>query len=68
MAYKFRLYPTKEQETLLNKTFGCCRLVYNERLQERIELYIENILPIKNNSTQEERNKIRNEYESTQIS
>ena len=24
-AYKFRIYPNKEQENLLNKTFGCVR-------------------------------------------
>ena len=28
-AYKFRLYPTKTQETLIHKTFGCTRFVYN---------------------------------------
>ena len=28
-AYKFRLYPTKEQEVLLNKHFGSVRYVYN---------------------------------------
>ena len=28
-AYKFRLYPTKAQETLIHKTFGCTRFVYN---------------------------------------
>ncbi|WP_144933516.1 helix-turn-helix domain-containing protein, partial [Paenibacillus sp. 32O-W] len=26
-AYKFRLYPTQEQEKLLAKTFGCVRFV-----------------------------------------
>ena len=31
-AYKFRLYPNKEQEILINKTFGCTRLVYNHML------------------------------------
>ena len=25
-AYKFRIYPTKDQEILLAKTFGCCRV------------------------------------------
>lgn len=25
-TYKFRLYPTEEQKTLLNKTFGCVDL------------------------------------------
>lgn len=38
-AYKFRLYPNKEQETLLQKTFGCCRFVYNHYLAKRIERY-----------------------------
>ncbi|HGM3507480.1 TPA: helix-turn-helix domain-containing protein [Clostridioides difficile] len=28
-AYKFRMYPNKKQKELINKTFGCCRFVYN---------------------------------------
>ncbi|WP_218146744.1 helix-turn-helix domain-containing protein, partial [Nitrosomonas cryotolerans] len=28
-AYKFRFYPTFEQETILAQTFGCARFVYN---------------------------------------
>ena len=28
-AYEFRLYPNKEQEMLIHKTFGCTRFVYN---------------------------------------
>ncbi|HBF3438605.1 TPA: helix-turn-helix domain-containing protein, partial [Clostridioides difficile] len=23
-AYKFRMYPNKKQQELINKTFGCC--------------------------------------------
>jgi putative transposase len=38
-AYKFRLYPNKEQELIVQKTFGCCRFVYNHYLAKRIELY-----------------------------
>lgn len=38
-AYKYRLYPNKEQETLLQKTFGCCRFVYNQTLDYRKKLY-----------------------------
>ena len=41
-SLKVRLYPTKEQSILLNKTFGCCRLIYNERLHEHIEWYDQN--------------------------
>lgn len=39
-AFKFRLYPTIEQVLFFNKTFGCCRLVYNKMLSERKESYI----------------------------
>ena len=38
-AYKFRLYPNKKQQELINKTFGCCRFVYNKYLAKRIEVY-----------------------------
>lgn len=38
-AYNFRIYPNKEQETLLSKTFGCVRFVYNKMLAERKEIY-----------------------------
>ena len=38
-AYKFRIYPNKQQEELIQKTFGCCRFVYNQYLAKRIELY-----------------------------
>ena len=45
-SLKLRIYPTEEQFQLINQTFGCCRKLYNEHLQERNEFYIENILPI----------------------
>jgi putative transposase len=38
-AYKFRLYPTREQETLMQKTFGSCRFVFNHYLAKRIDLF-----------------------------
>jgi len=31
-AYKFRLYPTDKQKEFLNKSFGCCRFIYNHYL------------------------------------
>ena len=40
-AYVFRLYPTKEQQILINQTLGCSRLVYNHYLNKKIELYKE---------------------------
>lgn len=38
-AYKFRIYPNKAQEILIQKTFGCVRFVYNHYLAKRIEMY-----------------------------
>ena len=38
-AYKYRLYPNKQQEELIQKTFGCCRFVYNQLLAYRKEIY-----------------------------
>lgn len=34
-AYKFRLYPNIEQQLLINKTFGCTRLIYNLMLAKK---------------------------------
>lgn len=38
-AYKFRIYPNPEQESLMQRTFGCCRYVYNYYLDKRSTLY-----------------------------
>ena len=44
-AYKFRIYPTEEQEIFFAKTFGCVRKVYNLMLDDRKKAYEE----VKNN-------------------
>lgn len=38
-AYKYRIYPSKNQEVLLLKTFGCVRYVYNRGLAVKMTLY-----------------------------
>lgn len=38
-AYRFRIYPTREQQTLIRKTFGCVRFIYNQMLAERKAKY-----------------------------
>lgn len=38
-AYKYRIYPNKQQEEQIQKTFGCCRFVYNQTLAHRKEKY-----------------------------
>jgi putative transposase len=40
-AYSFRFYPTPEQESLLRRTLGCVRLVYNKALHERTQAWYE---------------------------
>ena len=32
-AFKYRLYPTAQQQILLNKTFGCVRVVWNHNVE-----------------------------------
>lgn len=38
-ACKYRIYPNKRQEELIQKTFGCARFVYNYYLNKRKEMY-----------------------------
>ena len=38
-GFKFRIYPNDEQIVLIEKTFGCCRLVYNDALARRKKAY-----------------------------
>lgn len=38
-AFKYRFYPTPEQESLLRRTMGCTRLVYNRALAARTEAW-----------------------------
>lgn len=38
-SYKYRIYPNKQQQELIQKTFGCVRFVYNYYLNKRKEMY-----------------------------
>ena len=38
-AFKYRIYPNKAQQALLQATFGCCRFVYNKTLDIRKTAY-----------------------------
>ena len=38
-SYRFRLYPSYEQENQILRTFGCCRFVFNHYLSRRKEVY-----------------------------
>jgi len=41
-AYKYRIYPTKQQIELINKHIGACRFVYNLALETKQMAYIGN--------------------------
>ena len=41
-TFKYRFYPSREQEDLLAKTFGCVRVVYNQILRYRADAFYRN--------------------------
>lgn len=51
-AFKFRLYPNKEQQELFAKTFGCVRFIYNKMLSDKIEHYKETKQKLNNTPAQ----------------
>lgn len=53
-ALKLRIYPNPEQTLLINKTFGCCRQIYNNRLFEKNQFYETVIKPESDKSKQKE--------------
>ncbi|MBV6304886.1 IS200/IS605 family element transposase accessory protein TnpB [Candidimonas humi] len=40
-AYRFRFYPTPEQEQILARTFGCARFAYNHMLRLRTDAWMQ---------------------------
>ncbi|GHO61673.1 transposase [Ktedonobacter sp. SOSP1-52] len=38
-AFRYRVYPTPEQQQMLAHTFGCCRFVYNWALRKKSDAY-----------------------------
>lgn len=38
-GYKYRIYPNEKQKEQIQKTFGCCRFIYNQCLNYKIEKY-----------------------------
>jgi len=45
-AFKYRIYPNKQQQEQIQKTFGCCRFVYNQCLSFKINKYKEENISI----------------------
>lgn len=64
-ALKLRIFPTTSQIQTIESTFGACRFIYNNYLDEKIEFYAEKILPIKKTSSKEELNSIYKTFKRT---
>lgn len=52
VAYKYRLYPNKEQQSYFAKCFGCVRFIYNHILSDKIEYYNETKQKLNNTPAQ----------------
>ncbi|WP_440896515.1 IS200/IS605 family element RNA-guided endonuclease TnpB [Amphibacillus sp. Q70] len=62
-AYKFRLYPNKEQQILMNKTIGCSRFVFNHFLAKWNETYKETGKGLNYRSCSKQLPALKQEYE-----
>jgi len=51
-AYKYRLYPTKQQKEYFANCFGCARFIYNQMLSDKIDHYKETKEMLKNTPAQ----------------
>lgn len=60
-AYKYRIYPNKKQQALIQKTFGCCRFVYNYFLDERKSEYEKDKTSLSYNDTSKLLTKLKQE-------
>lgn len=52
VAYKYKLYPNKEQQEYFAKCFGCVRFIYNRMLSDKIEYYKETKQKLNNTPAQ----------------
>ncbi|CAG9613655.1 IS200/IS605 family transposase ISBth17 [Bacillus rhizoplanae] len=61
-AYKFRMYPNKEQEILIAKTIGCSRFVFNRFLARWNDTYKETGKGLTYNSCSAELTQLKKEF------
>lgn len=62
-AYKYRIYPNKKQQELIQKTFGCTRFVYNYYLNKRKEMYENDKITFTYNMCSKDLTKLKRELE-----
>jgi len=62
-AFRYRIYPNKKQQELIQKTFGCSRFVYNYFLGIRIKEYENNKKSVGYNDTSKMLTSLKKELE-----
>lgn len=62
-VFKYRIYPNKKQQELIQKTFGCCRFLYNYYLNKRIEVYKEDKIIMGYNTCCSDLKELKNKHE-----
>ena len=63
IAYKYRIYPTEEQQVLLSKTFGCKRAIFNYYLDEQQTRYKNNETHLSNYDINKDITKLKDKKE-----
>lgn len=62
-SFKYRIYPTVEQATMIDKTIGVCRLIYNLALEVKTTAWKEKAVNISAYDLQKEVKELRKEYD-----
>ena len=62
-AFKYRMYPNREQRILLAKTFGCTRFVYNHYLAKRKDAYEKDGITLSYSACAKDLVSLKKEYE-----
>ena len=62
-AFKYRIYPNREQRILLAKTFGCTRFVYNHYLAKRRDAYEKDGITLNYSACAKDLVSLKKEYE-----
>ena len=62
-AFKYRMYPNREQRILLAKTFGCTRFVYNHYLAKRKDAYEKDRITLSYSACAKDLVSLKKEYE-----
>ena len=62
-AFKYCIYPNREQRILLAKTFGCTRFVYNHYLAKRRDAYEKDGITLNYSACAKDLVSLKKEYE-----